>query len=128
MICGKYDIIRSEKTMPKNEFLKLIENQRSEKSEERFSGTFLEYLEILKDNPDIVKTSHKRLYDSIMERGVNVMPENDPRKMSIFGGDNVKVYSYFKDHFFGMENVISKIMRFLSSAAKKERSLDKYCY
>ena len=42
-----------------------------------------------------------------------------PRKLSIFGGDNVKVYDYFKDYFFGMENVISKLMRFLSSAAKR---------
>ena len=120
MKCGKYDIIIViGEGMPKNEFLELIEKQRSEKKEERFSGTFLEYLEKVKDNPDIVKTSHKRLYDAILEKGVEVMPDSDPRKISIFGGENVRVYSYFRDQFFGMENVISKLMRFLSSAAKK---------
>ena len=33
--------------------------------------------------------------------------------------DNVRVYEYFKHQFFGMENVISKLMRFLASASKK---------
>ena len=47
------------------------------------------------------------------------MNDSDPRKLSIFNGENVKVYEYFKDHFFGMEIVISKLMRFLSSASKR---------
>ncbi len=105
--------------MSKSEFLKIIEKQRDQKKEVRFSGTFLEYLEYVKENPDIVKTSHKRLYDCIIEHGMEIMPDTDPRKQNIFSGDNVKVYNYFKSQFFGMENVISKLMRFLSSAAKR---------
>lgn len=105
--------------MSKNEFLKIIETQRGQKKEARFSGTFLDYLEYVKENPEIVKTSHKRLYDCIVDFGVDVMSDSDPRKKNIFGGDNIKVYNYFKSQFFGMENVISKLMRFLSSAAKR---------
>ena len=105
--------------MAKDSFLELIKNQRSEKKETRFSGNFLEYLDYVKENPGVVKTSHKRLYDSIMDYSVETLPDSDPRKLSIFGGENVKIYPYFKDYFFGMENVISKIMRFLASASKK---------
>ena len=105
--------------MSKSEFLKIIEKQRDQKKEVRFSGTFLEYLDYVKENPDIVKTSHKRLYDCIMDHGMEIMSDSDPRKKNIFGGDNIKIYNYFKSQFFGMENVISKLMRFLSSAAKR---------
>ena len=47
------------------------------------------------------------------------MESSDPRKARIFDNDNVKVYDYFKDHFFGMEKVVMKIMRFLKSAAHR---------
>ena len=45
------------------------------------------------------------------------MASEDPRKRKIFNGDSVKVYDYFKDEFFGMENVIEKLMRFMKGAA-----------
>ena len=105
--------------MSKKKFLDIIENQRKNKKEKKFEGTFLEYLELVSKNPDIVKMSHKRLYDSITTSGIEVMDDSEPRKRKIFDNDNVKIYSYFKEEFFGMERVISKIMRFLNSASKK---------
>ena len=48
-----------------SKFLDLINKQRSEKKEEKFEGTFLEYLEKLQENSDIAKPAHKRLYDAI---------------------------------------------------------------
>ena len=47
-----------------SKFLDLINKQRSEKKEEKFEGTFLDYLELLQENPDIAKPAHKRLYNS----------------------------------------------------------------
>ena len=38
----------------KKSFLKLIQNQRKEKSYEKFDGTFLDYLERIKENPDLL--------------------------------------------------------------------------
>ena len=72
--------------MPKkeNKFLDLIRAQRSAKKKEKFEGTFLEYLELVKENPDLAKTSHKRLCDAIEDYGVNVMPDSDPRKNNLF--------------------------------------------
>ena len=105
--------------MSKKKFLSLIESQRREKKTERFSGTFIDYLELINEKPEIVKSSHKRLYDSIVSSGMEIMEDSNPRKRKIFDGDNVKIYSYFKDSFFGMERVLSKIMRFLRSASLK---------
>ena len=105
--------------MSDKDFLKIIQDQRKKKTKEKFSGTFLDYLELVKENPDITKTSHKRLYDCIISHGVEIMQDSDPRKYCIFQGDNVKIYDYFKDYFFGMEDVISKLMRFLDSASKR---------
>ena len=83
-----------------NEFLKLIKKQRKvSSSKSKFKGTFLEYLALIKDNPGIVKTSHRRLYDAITDRGVAVMEDSDKRKSKIFEGDNLKIYDYFQEEF-----------------------------
>jgi serine protein kinase len=103
----------------KNKFLEVIEKQRSKKSRKRFEGTFLDYLEIIKKDSSDIKLAHKRLYDVITDKGIKKIEDSDPRKNKIFNGDNVKIYDYFNDEFFGMELVISKIMRFLRSASLK---------
>lgn len=104
----------------KKEFLEAIESQRKESSsKKKFSGTFLDYMELVQNDPSLVKSSHKRLYEALVEHGVNKMPDSDPRKRKIFDGNNVRIYDYFKDEFFGNERVIEKVMRFLKSAAHK---------
>ena len=100
-----------------SKFLDLINKQRQEKKEEKFEGTFLEYLEKVQEDPDIAKPAHKRLYDAIKNKGVNVLDNEDPRKKKIFNDDNIKIYDYFKDVFFGNERVIEKLMHFLKSAS-----------
>ena len=103
--------------MEKSKFLELIEKQREIKGPEKFNGTFLQYLQIIAENPDVVKLSHKRLYDAICEKGFMEMPDDNPRKRSVFSNDNIKVYEYFQEEFFGMERVIEKLMRFMKGAA-----------
>ena len=104
----------------RDELLKEIQKQREKgESEKRFSGTFLDYVEHIKKNPKLVKSSHKRLYDAIDRQGCNPMKDSDPRKHKLFGNENIKIYDYFVDHFFGMERVLAKLMGFLKSAAHK---------
>ena len=106
-------------TKEKNEFLDLIKRQRKEKKREKFSGSFLEYLDLIKDNPETIKHSHKRLCDVIEEHGVSTLDESDSRCRKLFDGDRLRTYEYFKSEFFGMERVIAKVMRFLKSASLK---------
>ena len=101
------------------DLLDLIKNQREKKKKVKFKGTFSDYLTCVLEDPGIVKTSHQRLYDAIERHGVNKMANGDPRKSSIFEGENIKIYDYFDSEFFGMEKVISKLMRFLKSASHR---------
>ena len=103
--------------MSKNKFLNLIEKQRSKKTEKKFEGTLIDYVELVQANPSIAKLAHKRLYDAIMSKGMTSMEDGNPRKRKIFNDDPVKIYDYFKDEFFGMESVIEKLMRFMKGAA-----------
>ncbi len=105
--------------MSKNSFLKLIEEQRKKSKKEKFKGNFIDFLEKVREEPEIADPAHKRLYDTLVEYGVSTMADTDPRKRRIFDGENIKVYDYFKDEFFGAEIVVAKIMRFLKSAAKR---------
>ena len=106
-------------TQKKNNFLELIKAQRASKKNDKFEGTFLEYLELVKENPDIAKTSHKRLCDALESKGVSVMKDSDPRKHKLFDDENIKIYDYFQEEFFGAERTVAKVMRFLKSAAMK---------
>ena len=105
--------------MSKENFLKIIEKQRNKSKKPKFEGTFLDYLDIVSKDPSIVKWSHKRLYDSIVSHGISSMDDADPRKHKLFDGESVKIYDYFDSEFFGVENVVAKLMRFLRSASLK---------
>ena len=105
--------------MANNKYLDIIKSQRKTNKKEKFEGTFLEYLSLVEEDPSITDHSHKRLYECIVEQGVERLEDSNPRKHKLFGGDNLKTYQYFQEEFFGMEKVIAKIMRFLRSAALK---------
>ena len=100
----------------KKKFLDLIEKQRKEPKPEKFQGTFLDYLDVVSKNPDVTKLSHKRLYDAILKDGSGPMKDAS-RNHKLFNGENITVYEYFEDEFFGNERIIAKIMRFLKSAS-----------
>ena len=77
----------------KSQFLDLIKSQRDNKPDTKFEGTFLEYLEVVRENPGVVKHAHKRLNDTVERFGVSVLPDEDPRKRKIFDGDNIKKFA-----------------------------------
>lgn len=103
----------------KSKFLDIIKKQRSEKSEKKFSGTFLEYLELVQKDPGAVKLAHRRLYESILKEGMETLDVDSENYRGVFNGDKIRTYGYFEKDFFGMEPVINKLMRFMKSAAFK---------
>ena len=102
-----------------SKFLDLIKKQRDKKKKEKFEGTFIEYLEMIQDNPDKIQLAHKRLYSTICNHGFETIDVDSDSYRDIFNGDKIRTYDYFKEEFFGMESVINKLMRFLKSAAHK---------
>lgn len=102
------------------DFKDIIENDRESRKKEEFEGTFLEYLQLVKNNPDIVKLAHKRMYDIIINKGYEVLkPEDNPRIKKLYGNEPIKRYNFFKNEFFGIDRVIMKLVNYFHSAAMK---------
>ena len=105
--------------MPTSKYLDIINSQRKKKVSKKFKGTFLDYLTLVENDPTLADHAHKRLCDVITKHGTSIIEDENPRKHKLFNNENVKIYDYFSGEFFGMETVISKLMRFLRSAALK---------
>ena len=102
------------------DFKDIIENDRESRKKEEFEGTFLEYLQLVKNNPDIVKLAHKRMYDIIINKGYKVLkPEDNPRIKKLYGNEPIKRYNFFKNEFFGIDRVLMKLVNYFHSAAMK---------
>jgi len=102
----------------KSDFQSLIEQDRAARAKKAWRGTFLDYLELVKQNPRLADLAHQRMYRMIVEAGVSEIDvESDPRAKRLFGDQHVKVYNFFKDEFFGMERTLDKIVRYFHSAA-----------
>jgi serine protein kinase len=100
------------------DFAKLIQEDREQRQQQQWHGTFLEYLELVKADPGLAKSAHRRLHDTIIGAGVSELnPENDARIERIYGDEPIKVYGFFKEEFFGMERTLDKIVRYFHSAA-----------
>ena len=101
-------------------FEEFIKKDRESKREAKFEGRFLDYLEIVKSNPDIAKLSHKRIYDNVINKGVETLKgEEDPKIRKIHGNEIIKKYGFFKEDFFGIDKVAMKIVSYLHSASMK---------
>jgi len=105
--------------MTSKKYMEIIKKQRAQPRDEKFNGTFLEYLDMVSKDKGVPQLAHKRLYDVLCSHGSKAIDDEDGRKHKIFNGDNLKIYDYFKDEFFGNERVIEKLMRFLKGAAMR---------
>ena len=102
----------------KDQILDLIQKDRSERKHQHFEGTFLDYLEKVKENPGVVQLAHQRLYRLITDPGVqSVKTEENPRLRRIHGNVVLKKYKFFEDDFFGIDQTIIKIVRYFHAAA-----------
>jgi len=102
-----------------NKFLEIAEQHKKDSKREKFKGTFADYLELLEEDKTIAQLAHKRLYKTIINKGITKMTEDDSRCNNLFNGEPLKTYDYFQTRFFGMERSLAKVMRYLHSAAMK---------
>ena len=56
-----------------HEFNSLIQKDRQERRQERFKGTLLDYLAIVKNDPDVTMLAHERLQRLITAPGVKTI-------------------------------------------------------
>ncbi|MCR4434858.1 MAG: PrkA family serine protein kinase [Clostridiales bacterium] len=96
----------------------IILKDREERKSVDFEGTFLDYLNLVKENPEIPVLAHQRMYNLITGPGVEtVNTDENPRLRRIYGNDVIKKYSFFKEDFFGIDQTIMKIVRYFHSAS-----------
>lgn len=78
----------------------ILEDRKKRKEKKRFKGTFLEYLEIVKQCPEVAMLAHERMYRQLLKEEYSF-----------------KKYRVFEERFFGIDSVIQKIVRYFRSAA-----------
>ncbi|NJJ40150.1 PrkA family serine protein kinase [Paenibacillus apii] len=84
-----------------------IASYRAENERLAWSGTFKEYIELLRKDPTPAKTAHSRVYDMIKSHGVE---EINGRKR----------YKFFEQEIFGLDRAIEKLVEeYFHSAARR---------
>ncbi|MDF2644391.1 MAG: prkA [Paenibacillus sp.] len=89
------------------DIFKRISEHRTEKDSLSWTGTFAEYIELLRKNPGLARTAHSRVYDMIASQGIN---------------DQIghKSYKFFNKEIFGLDRAIEKLVEeYFHSAARR---------
>jgi len=75
-------------SMEKRDLSSIIRKDREEHKSKKFEGTFLDYLDIVKENPEVAMLAHQRMYKLITDPGVKVIEtDENPRLRRIYGND-----------------------------------------
>ncbi len=89
------------------EFLNKVKDYREQENQLKWEGTFAEYLELLKEKPWIAQSAHTRLYNMLKEAGIEEK-------------DGKKIYHFFDDEIFGLEESLERLVEeYFHPAAKR---------
>ncbi len=88
-------------------FMEKLHQDRLEQNKLKWEGTFLDYLELVKEHPYLAQSAHSRIYKMIRDEGVEEL-------------ESGKRYNFFKDELFGLEEAIERIVEeYFHPAAKR---------
>ena len=89
-------------------FQDLILKDRDARQHQHYDVSFLEYLNMVKKDPDIAKLAHKRMYDIIVSSGVeSIKTEDHQRLKRIYGKETIKRYKFFESDFYGIDKTLN---------------------
>lgn len=84
-----------------------ISSYRAENDRLAWSGTFKDYIELLRLDPSPAKTAHSRVYDMIKSHGVEDI-------------NGRKRYKFFEQEIFGLDRAVEKLVEeYFHSAARR---------
>jgi Putative Ser protein kinase len=102
----------------RNRFTEIIASDRARQENSAWRGSFIEYLERVREDPSVCRLAHARFYGVVLKAGVSdIKNSDDPHVKRLYGDEPLKVYTFFKNEFFGIERTIAQIVRYLHSAA-----------
>lgn len=88
-------------------FLKCLEEYRRGERRLAWEGTFREYLEIVRQNPQVCQLAHSRIYNMIKAAGIEEV-------------NGVKKYRFFTGELFGLDRTLEKLVEeYLHPAARR---------
>lgn len=89
------------------DIFKKLSEHRAESERLSWSGTFADYIALLRENPHLAMTAHARVYEMIASQGVE---EHNGRR----------TYKFFEQEIFGLDRSIEKLVEeyFHSAAAR----------
>lgn len=92
-----------------SDFLKQAEEQRAIEQKLVWEGTFSSYLELVAKNPNVADLAHARMYDMIIQAGVE-----DP------GDGMYRDYKFFRQEIFGLERTLQQLVEeYLNPASRR---------
>jgi predicted Ser/Thr protein kinase len=89
------------------DLVKRLEEYRDRERELAWEGTFAQYFEIACKKPEVTELSHERIYQMIMDAGVETTRTGEPR------------YTFFSQEIFGIEKPLQQIVDYFHSAAQR---------
>jgi len=102
------------------DFDSLIKKDRQERHQQQFNITLLDYLQIVKEDPQVTMLAHERIHRLITAAGVKtIKTEEHPRLRRLYGNSVIKVYRFFEEEFFGIDRTIMEIARYFYAAAMR---------
>jgi serine protein kinase len=95
--------------MKTTDFLKQVEEQRSQERALTWEGTFEDYLELVAKRPQIADLAHARLYNMIMSAGIKEKEDGQERE-----------YLFFLDDLYGVERTLQQLVEeYLNPASRR---------
>lgn len=89
------------------DLVKRLEEYRDRERELAWEGNFAQYFDIACKEPQVTRLSHERIYEMIMEAGLDTNRTGEPR------------YKFFEDEIFGIEKPLQQIVDYFHSAAQR---------
>lgn len=88
------------------DLIQRLAEHRAEEERLKWTGTFADYFALVRQNPHLARLAHARVFDMIMDEGVEV------------DGD-VRRYKFFEDEIYGIEPALDQIVEYFHSGAER---------
>lgn len=84
-----------------------LAQHRAEEQRLSWEGTFLDYFEIVKKQPQVASLAHARVYDMLMNAGAET------------GERGERHYNFFRHDIFGLEKPLEQLVEYFNSSARR---------
>lgn len=101
--------------MMNKDFRSIILDQRKDRKVAQWEGKCLDYLYMVKNNPDIANFAPGRIFNMIMRYGT----EDVDNTLKIRGYEDLVRYKFFDNKIYGTLEALHDIMKFLKAAARR---------